>query len=418
MTKFSNYIEVLPWRGSYSLFNKLNGMLVLLDKSDVYLDSDRSFYYCGKMEKDFISLEENMFFAPDSFVQSKIRNECKPKEKYDDIELTISLTEQCNCNCGYCYQCDWDKNSQIQENAYFSWIVDYFKNILVRSPSDAHFQVKFFGGEPLLKEKLILQFKDAFEKAIIDSHQRVHIRYLIDTNCTLLSREFMLNFDELSVSTTLTLREDHNALRSNSFDKTMGNIMRVSDLFRRDSYQLNIGYNMHHGNVAEFDEFLNMIRATGLRCKIYVTNIVNKGRGQFTNKLPDEVFQKIYYDNILPKLLVGGYAMSVLPPSGFERKCPGVNKFSRKFFSNGTQELCSFFPKPNVRRPSDFPLPITPACLIGDLPEMCIKCYDYPYCGGARPCIQCDGHFKGKEEMQRMILCYLDYMKGSLCGDI
>ena len=143
-------------------------------------------------------------------------------------------------------------------------------------------------------------------------------------------------------------------------------------------------------------------------CDIYVANVVNYEGTDFVNLLNDDDFEVEYWNNIVPALLEYGYHVDILPPSGLQRKCKGVNSVNRKFFSNGTQVLCSYFAKKKKRDQLDFPTTIVPHTYLDLLPEKCVKCYDYPHCGGERPCIKCaDGH-KQAEFLKNRIKLFLD----------
>lgn len=44
------------------------------------------------------------------------------------------------------------------------------------------------------------------------------------------------------------------------------------------------------------------------------------------------------------------------------------------------------------------------------LPEKCINCYDFPYCGGPKPCdtLECTGLYRKKDAARDRIIAYIE----------
>lgn len=414
-----NYNEVIPYKGSFAAFNKINGALILLDPNNIEQVHDGRWALNIEDEDTLQYLKQNDFLLSDEYVQNLIRQINFPHEDYSDVTLVISLTELCNCSCKYCYQLGWSCEDSLPDDKYTEWIIEYVKKIVEKAPSNGHLTIKYFGGEPLLKLKTIAVFNRKIEDIIYRINPDIILRYELDSNCTLLTRDVFSIFSNLSIATTLTLPHDHNALRGSTFKKIIENLASVSNMFEMPQYRLNIGYNMHHGNADDFEQFLIYIHKTGLKCNVYVTNIVNYPQTNFVNHLSDDEFEIRYFKQIVPLLLKYGYSVDLLPPIGLYRKCNGINTLTRKFFSNGTQVLCSFIPKAEGMLSTNYPNSIIPTSYLNPLPEMCIKCYDFPCCGGIRPCFQCSGSYPHKESIKKRIQLYLDTQNGDdICTDI
>ena len=405
---FSNYTEVVPYRGEYAIYNKINGAIVLLEPTNV-IENSKGRWMCAAEDQSIVDyLRDNLFFASDEYVQNLIRMQNHFTEDYDDVTLVISTTELCNCNCSYCYQYNWPHTIALSEDDYKKWILEYLDKIIYNAGENGKLTIRYFGGEPLLKVDFILSINKEIERIIRGYNKHVVVRYEMDSNCTLLTRSVLEKFNNLSIATTLTLPSDHNKLRSNTFQTTIDRLTELSDMFALPQYNLNIGYNAHHANIADFRQFLELIKRYQIPCDIYVANVVNYEGTDFVNLLNDDDFEVEYWNNIVPALLEYGYHVDILPPSGLQRKCKGVNSVNRKFFSNGTQVLCSYFAKKKKRDQLDFPTTIVPHTYLDLLPEKCVKCYDYPHCGGERPCIKCaDGH-KQAEFLKNRIKLFLD----------
>lgn len=406
--RFSNYADIVPYREEYAVYNKINGKLVLMESENIRKDTEGNWFCISGDAETQEYLERNLFFAKDGYVQNIIRENDKLIEDYNDVRIVISTTEACNCDCSYCYQRNWTRADLISEEEYRKWILEYIYKIILLAEDGGKLTIKYFGGEPLLKIEFILSINREIERIIKLCRKKIYVRYEMDSNCTLLTREILEQFDNLSIATTLSLPDDHNFLRSNSFQKVMKSLSSVSDLLELPQYNLNIGYNVHHGNISEFNAFLHFLKDTGISCQVYVTNIVNHEGSTFKNLLSDEEFERQYCSSIIPCLIQHGYNVDILPDYGLKRKCDGMNIVNRKFYSNGTQELCSFFPKRDKKAPGDYPSPAAPHPYLQPLPEQCIRCYDFPYCGGARPCVDCIGKYEYAEAMKRRICLYLD----------
>ena len=405
---FSNYTVVVPFEGEYAIYNKINGAIVLLEQANV-IEDKRGHWLCVAADQDIITyLNDNQFFVSDEYVQNIIRSENQLVEDYNDVTLVISTTELCNCKCSYCYQRSWPHTIALSETEYMNWILEYIDRIVKNADTEGKLTIRYFGGEPLLKADFMLSLNRGIERIIQSYSKNITIRYEMDSNCTLLTRSILEQFDNLSIATTLTLPSDHDALRSGTFQQVIARLTELSDMFALPQYRLNIGYNAHHANIADFREFLELIKYHKIPCEIYVANVVNYEGTDFVNLLSEDEFETIYCNQIIPSLMEFGYQVNILPPSGLHRKCRGINIVNRKFFSNGTQTLCSYFTKKENKDLADFPMAIAPHAYLDLLPEKCIKCYDYPHCGGERPCIKCDDGHRQSKTLKNRIRLFLD----------
>lgn len=404
---FSKYMEIIPYENRIAVYNKINGALILLNPENI---EKHSGYWKYNVEDEEIAeyLQNNLFFASDEYIQSLICDKSQIKEDYNDVILIVSTTEICNCSCLYCYQNNWDKVAAISDRDYEEWILAYITRIVELSSDDANIRIKYFGGEPLLRIDFIARLNHDIEALLKSTRKKISVRFFMDSNCVLLKREVFGLFENLTLATTLSFPEDHNSLRSNSFETVLTNLLDVATFFELPQYHLIIGYNAHHNNIQDFPRFLDFIKGLNIKCQFDVQNIVNYEAGKFINRLSDENFEKHYCETIIPALMNNGYSVTILPPYGIQRKCNGVNSINRKFFSNGTQVLCSYFDKTLLKSELDYPMPIMQNSYLDSLPEMCIKCYDFPYCGGMRPCIQCNGVYPFREKMRNRIITFLN----------
>lgn len=408
--KISKYIEVIPYKENYALYNKLNGILITIESKFIKIKNN-DYILKTKNDEIFNYLESKKFFIDDLTVRKYIINEYSiPKETGNDVNIVISLTEKCNCSCKYCYQLSWDKNSCMLDKDYYDFVCDYLEKVINKMEQKGKLTIRYFGGEPMLKKKMILKLNKFIFEKIENSNKNINIIFEIDTNYTIMDKEFILQFPNLSIATCLSLPNDHNLLRSNSFEKTFENILETRDVFDMKKYKLNIGYNVHDNNEKDFESFLKLISNNKINCMIYFTNIVNYYGTKFHNKMSYKEFEKISIEKFYPLLYEYGFSIEGLLPSfGFSRKCSGFNTLSIKLYSNGVRSMCSLFGK-DLKNVEEKETKVNPLKL-NHLPDKCIKCYDYPYCGGLRPCIKCDGVYKEKDITIFKIKKYLE-----LCG--
>lgn len=129
----------------------------------------------------------------------------------------LCLTHRCNLNCVYCFE-NKDVNHELSFNKARKCI-----DQIVQEHCLTHnkaINLNFFGGEPLLRFKLI---KDIFNYVQI-RYPKCDISFFASTNGTILTEEMKAWFTERKEKFCLGLsldgdRDTQNYNRSNSFDK-------------------------------------------------------------------------------------------------------------------------------------------------------------------------------------------------------
>ena len=100
------------------------------------------------------------------------------------MELTLFVDHQCNLRCTYCYtgrKFDRKMSHEILDKALR----------LALASLDSHLDIAFFGGEPLLRFDLIRQADEIVTRAISGSARPTALRWLLNTNATLLTDEIL-----------------------------------------------------------------------------------------------------------------------------------------------------------------------------------------------------------------------------------
>lgn len=229
--KLNNYIEVISYKNQFVLFNKLNGCIILYEQDNIVL-RDNEFYVLDSSKDNYMFLKENRFFEEDQLIQEEIRKKLNTSLQGNQMILTISVTEQCNLRCAYCYQQNWDRKGAIDEQQNIKNIEAYIIQMLQKfTLTEGILTIWFIGGEPLLKANYIIEIKNHIERIIDDKFSKIKIFYRIDTNAMLLTPEFISKFSNLTITTTLTSKRDHDALRSNSYDVVINKLCSLKEFF-------------------------------------------------------------------------------------------------------------------------------------------------------------------------------------------
>lgn len=396
----SGYVEVIAYEDTFILFNKLNGCIVQLEKKYVLHKDGKVFL--RQLENDNMKfLSENDYFVDDKTIQSFIQNTLSHPTLSTETNLIFSVTEKCNLSCSYCYQHKWNKCTSLSNSEYLSLGEAYIRSIIPRiQQKSGELNINFIGGEPLLNAELVTELMKMVERV---NASRIQVNYHIDTNITLITREFITQFPNLMVNTTLTPENDHNALRSNSYKAVMDKLFEIKDIFDDIKYKIVIRYNVNHENINGISHTISELKKLNFPWYFDVQNILNSPDAPYTNKLTEEEFEEVYLNQILPVLIANNVAPNILPAYGLSRQCKASSILDRKIFSNGQIVLCDAFPK-SEQGATIAPLPT--------LPSKCIKCLDFPYCGGPKPCdtVECNGTYAKKNNAISRIKAYMKYV--------
>lgn len=400
--KFNNYVEIISKKNKYILFNKINGCIILYDKEKIQ-KKNNDFYILDSSLDNINFLSDNQFFDENALIQKEIREKLNTPNLGDQIILTVSVTEQCNLQCAYCYQNQWNKTNIIDYKSNMKKIEEYIGELIQKcSETEMTLTVWFIGGEPLLRKDYIIEIKNNIDQIVGNQLKKMKIIYRIDTNAILLTSEFISKFSNLTVTTTLTSERDHNGLRSKSYDIVLNNLCSLKEIFSKSNYRLCIRYNVNHQNVNEIENVIKKLNSLNLNFIFDVQNIYNSDGAKFKNLLSDEEFENIYLEKIAPILKKYNQPVNILPAYGLSRHCRAENILNQKIYSNGYFALCDAISKdkaePNMKN------------WLKPLPDMCIECFDFPYCGGPKPCDEkkCCGIYEKKELVRKKICKYVE----------
>lgn len=117
--------------------------------------------------------------------------------------LTLMLTDQCNCDCSYCYQ----KTLKNKKLGYLNTEkIEMFDDILPKVDA-----IQFFGGEPLVEEKFIFKLDERIDQLIKDNKLHAKPEYVFSSNLVFLSKrfkEFLFKLKQENTIFTFTITID------------------------------------------------------------------------------------------------------------------------------------------------------------------------------------------------------------------
>ncbi len=194
--------------------------------------------------------------------------------------LNVILTNACNLSCTYCYEQhnrDYGRFTVESLRKAYEWL------LFVNDEAQKHFQ--FFGGEPLIHKKLILDFlasdPDYFYQAWNNNNGQ---SISICTNGLLLDEDFIDKYFGYSFTNMLlsldTIRAaiDHRQIGQTDIDKLLGYISRIPEKVKLDK-RVVIRCTLSEETAPYMNEFIDTIYSLGIRQMIVHPLILDSTRG-------------------------------------------------------------------------------------------------------------------------------------------
>ena len=244
-----------------AVFNWLEGNYVIEE------DSGHPFFKLFRGEKikadeiaryidDFNWLKKNHFLLDSELEAQKLIDQLYSYLNRDSLLQLVLLPAGLDCNfeCKYCYQ--------NRDNHYYG--IDHQKRLIKlfsHKKGLKEVSLSFFGGEPLLNSRWIIDFLQNVKKEF----PHIKLTSTITTNGYLLEKKIFLKLLALGVNTyQITLdgvEETHNFLRplengAPTFKKIVENLNNISALNGEFRIVLRINYN----NSFNFDHWLKWVK--------------------------------------------------------------------------------------------------------------------------------------------------------------
>ena len=152
----------------------------------------------------------------------------RAKSKSDSLKLVIAPTLDCNFACPYCFETR--KNVRMSREVQDA-IVVYVRKTLEAGAGMKAFSVVWYGGEPLLEQKIIAELSGAFieicrECGVSYSASIITNGYLVDEGVAELLKEWCVSFAQVTIDGK---PETHNSRRILRVQNTEGTYRRVVD---------------------------------------------------------------------------------------------------------------------------------------------------------------------------------------------
>jgi len=132
--------------------------------------------------------------------------------------LTLNITNGCNLACKYCFANTSDKNARSMTFDIAKKAID---NMLAQKKELNEYSIFYFGGEPMLKKKLLLQISEyAYQEIVIKRQKK--LKFFINTNATLMDEQILSLLKDYSFKVTVSIdgpKEIHDANRMDSHGK-------------------------------------------------------------------------------------------------------------------------------------------------------------------------------------------------------
>lgn len=104
--------------------------------------------------------------------------------KRTDVQIEVTVTNQCNCHCDYCFECSHEYTStKEEEDRQVKLIADACENFDVLK--HGALRIVFWGGEPMMNTQFL-------HRLIMASYKYPFVEYMMYTNGVLYK-----NFEDL-----------------------------------------------------------------------------------------------------------------------------------------------------------------------------------------------------------------------------
>jgi uncharacterized protein len=354
--------------GNEYIFNTKTNALIQVEECD-FNNSDSLSY----MLNNGFLVEDNT----DELINLRKEVRERLNSDFDDLNLTIMITEECNFNCIYCYQ---KHNSRTLDITKANSILKITESIL-RKKSYKKILIQYFGGEPLLYVDCIMFLHRKFIE--IAAEFKIDYQPYLTTNGSLLNTEIvnLINFENIQI-TLDGLEDNHNILRKSDAFR-FSELIEITDSILPLIKSLNIRINLCEENKNDLIPLIDFIMS---RYSIF-KNKINFTMNQMVKYKDNATFSMLTYEqyarlNLQGRLKLQSYGKELLLPKRINYNCPFI--YNKALCINPDLQI-SYCSGSDVLRDIEF-------CdkIIEDIPEFeinakCKKCRILPLClGGCR----------------------------------
>lgn len=251
MEKYSDYNIIVPFADGYNiLYNSVSGYYCLLNPSTsgmIPAYEHRIPDLAADHPDIYRNLLRNGSIVPESLDEFQMVETIKFERRFSSrqYEIIVNPTMDCNLGCWYCYESHLP-GSEIDDRT----VRNIIRHLHVKYDQNPFktLVVSFFGGEPLLKEKRVVEIVDGAEKFCLENDVKLLLEFT--TNCTVLTDTILNRLQNLQVSFQITFdgdRNKHDRTRHyknsdrGSYDKITANMKRLAEALT--DYRLRVRFN-------------------------------------------------------------------------------------------------------------------------------------------------------------------------------
>ncbi len=271
--KVSEWNICIPYNKGEILLNEITNAILYVEDENVE-EANRAINGDFQVKNEIInSLIQGGFIIPDDFDETdrlKSRfNAYKFSSKF--LRFTIALTLDCNFSCQYCYQ------SQLvpfaRPNTHKRFDEEMLRAVLtatenlIKSERPHVLSITYYGGEPLLELKKLLEFSNAYKKMSKD----YDLRYtsFVVTNGYLLTKNVAKKLVQSGVNSALVTldgtQEFHDKYRplkdgSGTFETIYRNIKEVTEIM-----DITLRINISKDSVGSVKKLIRRLAADGVK---------------------------------------------------------------------------------------------------------------------------------------------------------
>ena len=185
------------------------------------------------------------------------------KLKYSpkDASFIIMVTSDCNLACKYCFEGIEKKPLYMSEKTADS-VVSFIERTIERNLSLRNVQITFYGGEPLLNERAIMQICNSISKR---KNIEKYVNYSITTNLSLLKymdinlfRKFKFNSVQVALDGPPEMHNSRRCTKSGS--PTYRTIIENIKLLINATIPVIVIINYDGENYSSIDEMISIIK--------------------------------------------------------------------------------------------------------------------------------------------------------------
>ncbi len=262
MYKPSKYNLLFYHEGHLIVFNTYYKTIASFEKKNeqalkvILLKFDRKYI---DMNSDLIEFCYNKNFMINQDVNEidLLSEECKKLVNSKILQLTIMPTYCCNLSCIYCFQ--KHKPDSFMSDEIIKDIVTFVENNI------DHYNglyVEWFGGEPLITKKKVLQMHKAFRKIAV-SHKRPYVARIttngyeldLDTFQELYKNNCFIYYISIDGSKEIHDRQRPGKGGQGTYDRIIDNLKNISNTIKARNFRIEIRVNNSTETLKYIEDF-------------------------------------------------------------------------------------------------------------------------------------------------------------------